>query len=351
MRTSAMSRAIVLILSTAVAACEPGQVEPNPSVDGLAVALQSSLETDVTAVRFDVVAAEDGCEAEPLASQTVALASSQAQVLPNHAYASALILLSPGEYRVCATPLAVEGLSLDCAATEGLATVVAGQTSELVLVSQCKGEDVGGISTVVSLNKAPHIQNVTLGPSSAITVCETLKMSATALDPEGDALTFSWRLLAGSPDANLRPDGEGARLSGPSGPYLVEVSVVDAHQGEAALSFAVTITDAVCSVPSEVHDIMVAKCTPCHTTNQPPSAGMSLATPRDAYTSLVQRGVGSSACSSRVRVIPGDGASSYLIAKLRGEEGICGAQMPRGRDPLPESEIATILGWINDLPY
>ena len=50
-------------------------------------------------------------------------------------------------------------------------------------------------------------------------------------------------------------------------------------------------------------------------------------------------------------MIPGDSAGSYLIAKLLGQEGICGVRMPRNLPPLPDEEIATIAAWIDALPH
>jgi hypothetical protein len=52
-----------------------------------------------------------------------------------------------------------------------------------------------------------------------------------------------------------------------------------------------------------------------------------------------------------VRVIPGNAAESYLIAKLRNAPGICGTAMPRNRPPLPEEQIQTIEAWIDALPH
>jgi hypothetical protein len=116
------------------------------------------------------------------------------------------------------------------------------------------------------------------------------------------------------------------------------------------LSFQVSVAAATCAMPQEVHDPILANCTPCHTTNPTPSGGLSMATPELAYATLVSQSVGSAACSTQTRVVPGDASTSYLIAKLRGTPGICGAQMPRGRPPLPESDILTLEAWINDLP-
>jgi len=50
-------------------------------------------------------------------------------------------------------------------------------------------------------------------------------------------------------------------------------------------------------------------------------------------------------------VVPGDSAASYLVAKLKGEAGICGVRMPHNLPPLPKEEIATIEAWINALPH
>jgi hypothetical protein len=316
---------------------------------GVFVALSYS-ESDVTAVRFDIVGHEESCAATPILTQTIALAESGAPI-DGHSFASALLVLAPGSYRVCASPLAGAAASAECEAVSAEAAVTANQTTEVDLVSQCLGDPNGGLAPVVSLNKPPRIDSVTADPATHLTVCETLELAVAASDPEGDALSYAWTVLEGSPAAHLTGNGASARFSGPAGEYALAVTVTDAHQGQTSLSFAVTVSDATCTVPAEVFDILVAKCSPCHTTNPTPSGGLSMATPELAYANLVAHGVGASACSAQVRVVPGDASASYLIAKLRGTAGICGAQMPRGRPPLPESEILTIEAWINGLPH
>jgi len=52
-------------------------------------------------------------------------------------------------------------------------------------------------------------------------------------------------------------------------------------------------------------------------------------------------------CGGEVRVVPGDAASSHLIAKLRGTSD-CGAQMPIGL-PLPTETIDCMASWIDGL--
>jgi hypothetical protein len=147
----------------------------------------------------------------------------------------------------------------------------------------------------------------------------------------------------------LRADGASAVFSGSPGEYEIALGVGDGHGGSASLTFPVSVSDAVCSVPAAVQDIFTARCSPCHTTGS--SGALKLDPASASFANLVGVHVSSSACADRVRVIPGDSASSYLIAKLRGSAGICGLPMPRNLPPLPEEEIQTIEAWIDGLPH
>ena len=48
------------------------------------------------------------------------------------------------------------------------------------------------------------------------------------------------------------------------------------------------------------------------------------------------------------RIAPGDPDNSYLVWKIEGRPEIAGAQMPRGRAPLPQEQIDVIRQWIAD---
>ena len=48
------------------------------------------------------------------------------------------------------------------------------------------------------------------------------------------------------------------------------------------------------------------------------------------------------------RIAPGDPDNSYLVWKIEGRPEISGAQMPRGRAPLPQDQIDVIRQWITD---
>jgi hypothetical protein len=335
--------------------------QPPGDSEGASGSLSAAIEFgagthDVTAVRFDVVAADSNCDAPALASHTVPLEEEPApgsveggQPVSHH-FANSLFVLAPGQYRTCATPLAVDAVSsAACAQATELATVSAEQTNQLVLVSQCQGSPNGGLDVAVTLNDPPQITAVTVTESTFITVCESASIAVTASDPNADALAYTWSVVSGPDAGSLHPSDSSALFSGHAGDYVLRVSVADIHAAQTSFLLTIHVADATCSVPLAVQGIIEAKCSPCHTTGA--SGGLKLDPADVAYSSLVSHAVGSAACSTRVRVVPGDAANSYLIAKLRNTPGICGQQMPRGRPPLPEEEIQTIEAWIQSLPH
>jgi hypothetical protein len=335
--------------------CGDGDTGHEPGTTGsLRAAVQISGDRhDVTAMRIDIVAASDGCDATPVATETVQLENEAAPASlassGEHAFGDGLFVLPSGEYRVCASPLAAEGPSAECGPAEELASVSADMTTELVLYSQCAGDASGGLDAVVALNDQPQITDLSLSPSKFITVCESAIVTATASDPDGDELTYGWSVAAGPDGSSLRAEGAEATFSGAAGDYELALSVDDGHGGAASLSFPIHVSDATCEVPEDVYAIFAANCSPCHTTGT--SGGLSLSSPTAAYASLVGVGPSNATCASRVRVIPGDSAASYVIAKLRAEPDICGTPMPRNRPALPEEEIASIAAWIDGLPH
>jgi len=353
MRSNLMSVSFVVCSGVVALGCgdDPATAE---AAGTLRAAVELSEVThDVTAVRIDIVGAEEGCDATPIASETVAL---EGEALPDslagsgtHAFSAGLFLLPEGSYRACGTPLTFDVPSTECGVAESSVSVSAGATAEVVLISQCSVAGSGGADVIVSLNDAPVITEVALDPSGFISVCESLHVSATATDANDDELTYAWSVTAGPDAGRLHADGASAVFSGSPGEYELELSVGDGHGGSAALTFPVQVSDAVCSVPDAVQNIFAARCAPCHTTGN--SGALKLDPATASFANLVGVHASSAACADRVRVVPGDSASSYLIAKLRGATGICGLPMPRNLPPLPEEEIQTIESWIDGLPH
>jgi mono/diheme cytochrome c family protein len=340
----------LFVLSVIVLAACDGST-PRDQVGRLSAALQfPQVSHDVDAVRIDVVAAGGTCDDMALASKTLPLES---EPLPAsvagpgsgmHQFADGLFVLPPGAYVVCATPLAMGAPSHDCARAQGTATVVASQTSEVLLVSQCQGSPNGGVDVVAGLNDPPQITGLAIDPSKFITVCQSATIAVTASDPNGDTLSYGWMASGG----NLHPAGASATFSGPAGDYMITVTVTDVHAASATLAFPVHVSAATCQTSAAVQAIFNSRCASCHIANS--AGGLNLG-PDVAYGNLVGVHAVGAGCMDRVRVIAGDAATSYLIAKLRNIPPICGVQMPRNRPPLPEEEIQTIEAWINGLPH
>ena len=59
-------------------------------------------------------------------------------------------------------------------------------------------------------------------------------------------------------------------------------------------------------------------------------------------------GVPSDGKPDETRIVPGDPDNSYLLKKLRGVDGIFGAQMPLSGGSLTEDEISRIAQWVED---
>jgi hypothetical protein len=219
----------------------------------------------------------------------------------------------------------------------------------VVLISQCSNPGNGAVDVVVALNDAPLINQLTLAPSKFISVCESVTVTAVASDPNADPLSYAWSITSGPAGGRLRTAGETAIFSGAAGDYTLLLSVDDGHGGQAQLEFPIHVSTAECSLPADVEAIISQRCSPCHTERA--SGGLAMPSAAQAYANLVGVGSHAAACSTRTLVVPGDPASSYIIAKLRGTTGICGAQMPRNAPPLPETEIQTIETWIQSLPH
>ncbi len=211
---------------------------------------------DVISIHYEIVSAASECGTEPILETTVAL---EAETLPDsvnpvegagaHEFTDALFVLAPGDYRICATPMAAEGVSARCAPVDSVATVVAEETTEVVLASMCEGDPNGGLDVVVALNEPPSVNDLTIEPSKFITTCETATISVVADDPEGDALTYTWEVSA-APEGSaptLVGDGDAASFAGnTAGDYEVTLTVTDVYGAAVTLSFPFHVTGSPC---------------------------------------------------------------------------------------------------------
>ncbi len=91
-----------------------------------------------------------------------------------------------------------------------------------------------------------------------------------------------------------------------------------------------------------VADIFTRSCGRCHGTARP-AIGLSLR-PEDFADALID--VASKEIKELVRVDTKEPEKSYLLMKIRGDEGIIGERMPLGGKALDESAIAVVEAWI-----
>lgn len=209
---------------------------------------------DVDAMAYKVVAADADCADGEVIDEAVSVIEEEA--LPgfvagdagqNHAFADALFVLQPGDYKVCVTPIQEDGTpSAICAPTEGVFTVVAEQTTEGILYSQCLGDPSGGLDVITALNDPPHIDDLDIAASKFITTCESATIAVSASDPDGDTLSYVFEVLAGPPGAQTSlawQDNVAVFSADIEGTYTLQVTVSDGLGGEAHLSFPIHVSD------------------------------------------------------------------------------------------------------------
>lgn len=162
----------------------------------------------------------------------------------NHRFADFLCSLAPGDYRICATPLQTDGTpSDDCAATDRTAAVVAGATNEVVLISQCVGDDSGALGAITMLNDPPRVDSIAIDPSRFIVTCQPATIAITASDRNGETLSYAWAIVSGPGDGTLVPSGASATFtSWMTGDYTLRVTVTDGLGGSTTLTFPIHVS-------------------------------------------------------------------------------------------------------------
>jgi mono/diheme cytochrome c family protein len=96
-------------------------------------------------------------------------------------------------------------------------------------------------------------------------------------------------------------------------------------------------------IPVDVLSVFKKHCVRCHTGPKPPK-GLSLIPAKIASAFEAA----SAEVPEAKLIVPGDPGASYLMKKVRREEGIAGKPMPPGK-ALAAEEIQVLEGWISNL--
>ena len=221
--------ALVAALAVSAGACASVEVE-EPSAElgstGLALTFDTLEDTDVAGFGFTATEVDcaTGVPIDP-ANVYTATEDLEDMYLPGidgmfadaplagdsqHLFSDHFFALPVGCYDVVAQPITEDGEpSEDCfAATDSNVEVVDGETTEILLLSQCMGDpSIGGLDLVAVLNHPPTLTAVTYDPSKFICESETT-ICVSAVDADSDPIVIvpsgdDWTLV----DESVSDDG------------------------------------------------------------------------------------------------------------------------------------------------
>lgn len=210
------------------------------------------------------------------------------------------------------------------------------------VVYSCK--DMGSAPPRPALTASPMSVNLSPGASAIVTISGGNPPYSIKRQPTASLASAT---LAGSTLTITA-----AAMVSAAGNTSVIVKDSDSHaagdnpqheESEVEIAIAVSAT-AGPLFSRDVLPILTASCgvAGCHV---PGGSGPMPLQAANAYANLVNVRMVHPSCSSDMRVLPGNAASSGIIKKLEGST--CGSRMPLGGSSLPTSQIDVIRIWIN----
>ena len=210
-RTLLWSLSCIAMLSTVGCSSDlhtgEGTERRNPRAPGLAVTVQA-LEAmpDLDGFRIDVTA----CNAAPVATETAGL---DRNVDPDDfgdldleptatgeapAVAEQYFGLEARCYQIDAMPVDAEDRPIETCSSAGRRVELAeGRLQNVVLVSECDGDDPQPEKNITFDNEPPEIRDPVYIPSRTVECTQTLEICTRAVDPEGDRMRTEWSLRSG----------------------------------------------------------------------------------------------------------------------------------------------------------
>ncbi len=234
----------VLMLAGFLAACDgPAGTSGESGETGgaqlrITLAVPPDAAHDVRSMLFTVTGGgETRTAVLPLLEQ--GLSETVDATLAGHRFADWLLAVEPGDYAIVVEPLRSAGderrqSSEFCAAARGTASVFAGATTEIVLVSQCS-VNAGAIDLIGVLNTHPVLLSLQVDPNKHLCLGEAGTVTAEVVDPDGDEVTLDWA-VAETPDGAVA--GDFGLRPVPDSPHIAVFTATFAGRYEIALRMA-----------------------------------------------------------------------------------------------------------------
>jgi hypothetical protein len=192
----------------------------------------------------------------------------------------------------------------------------------------------------------PPVVSASISVSPATPVAgQSISLSITASDPDGDPLTISWTqpmpVQQGtfSSTTTASTTWTSPDLGVDSVSFSFQVSVSDGHNPAEVRQ--VTVPVSTPSYANDVQAIWTAKCVSCHGASNPD--GQLTLVAGSSRAALVGQDMVAT-CSNGKRVVAGDPTTSGLMNKLTGNT--CGTRMPENAAALSAGELVMIRSWI-----
>ena len=228
----------------ALAACGPGGT---PDATGnLQLVGQAVTAQDIAGILYEVSCEDGTSSTEYVPMEEEGLPEHIDLSLAGQPFADLFMVLPPGDCTVTATAMLGPGEPAPgCGAVSQDVTIVADETTEIVLVIQCEADPVGALDVITVVTDAPSIVDVVYDPSKFIVQCEEVNITVTAgggLPP----LTYGFVVITAPTGANYTSSSSGnvfTFYAETPGMYEVTVTVTDANGSTATMTFPIHVSD------------------------------------------------------------------------------------------------------------
>jgi hypothetical protein len=210
-----MRHALFSVLVTGVFLAGCSTTDSSTSATGAALSVDYFADTDVVGFHFSIERVEcfpgEDFEASTVEANVdlvdgifpgmIELVEQNLDPESRHLGSDFFVSLEPGCYDILATPASeIDGddwtPSSECGTASAEAVeIFAGETTETTLISQCVGDELGALDTLVLLNHPPII-SVEIDEKFNYE-CEPVNVCVTAHDVDDDPLEFEWTQVAG----------------------------------------------------------------------------------------------------------------------------------------------------------